>query len=389
MKLIQTPEGMQLSAPNIGKRVVFTPVTHKAAQILAQAAKEGYYYPLMALKQLEALSTGLGGKTNVFIPNINDFKTNSFQQVVVFVPGIAATVERRPNDTLAITNLKLSDEYKSIERGSLEKPGVYSVSKDRGRVDAKLRGNGRILSENNRQVVIADPRYSGPLEAAKEAEKRLNTLFSSNAAMKCDFDLFYSPFGEKLNGMRNYNAAVVNKTYAFAGLLANAMEQSKNSKGVEWSSERSGSVVVTQALMTLAAKGVSFKEQKHLVKMCWSSSDPKLAFQAATQVGMLADKDILRSSSHVKAALSATVGNFQRAADKSDPYGWNDFSGEVYRGAMVGNTLVGIGALGTTSTMAALGLGAAPWLATAGTVTGTVGALQFIFQKLKERHDRG
>ncbi|MCA6063901.1 hypothetical protein I9W95_09805 [Thalassolituus marinus] len=343
----------------------------------------------MALKQLEALSTGLGGKTNVFIPNINDFKTNSFQQVVVFVPGIAATVERRPNDTLAITRLDLSDEYKTIERGSKAKPGVYSVSKDTGEVEVKFRKDGPILSENNRQVVIADPRFTSPLEAAQEAEKRLETLFSSNAAIKCDFDLFYSPLGEKLKGMRNYNAAVVNKTYAFAAVLANEMEQSRSSKGVEWSSERGGSVVFTQALTTLEKKGVSFNDQKHIVKMCWSSSDPKPAFKAATKMGMLADKDILRSGSHVKAALSATVGNFQRAADKKDPYGWNDFGGEVYTGAMVGNTLAGIGALGATSTMAALGSSAAPWLATAGTVTGTVGALQFIFQKLKERHDRG
>ncbi|MAD44061.1 MAG: hypothetical protein CMI02_16345 [Oceanospirillaceae bacterium] len=343
----------------------------------------------MALKQLYALSSGLSGKTNVFIPNINDYKTNSFQQVVVFVPGIVATVERRPNDTLAITRLDLSDEYKSIEQSSLEKPGVYSVSKERRGVAVNFRKNGRILSENNRQVVIADPRYTSPLAAAKEAEKRLNTLFSSNAAIKCDFDLFYSPFGEKLNGMRNYNAAVVNKTYAFAGLLANSMERSGNLKGVEWSSERGGSVVLTQALMTLAAKELSFKDEKHIVKMCWSSSDPKPAFDAATKIGMLADKDILRSSSHIKAALSATVGNFQRAADKQDPYGWNDFGGEVYSGAMIGNTLAGIGALSATSAMAALGISAAPWLATAGTVTGTVGALQFIFQKLKERHDRG
>jgi len=56
---------------------------------------------------------------------------------------------------------------------------------------------------------------------------------------------------------------------------------------------------------------------------------------------------------------------------------------------MAGNPVTGIGALGATSAMAALGCIAAPWLATAGTVTGTVGALQFIFQKLKDRHDRG
>lgn len=93
----------------------------------------------MALKQLNALSTGLNGKRNVFIPNINDFKSNTFQKVVVYVPGIKATVERRANDSLVVTELYLdpNESYMSIARGSAEKPGVYQVNSRGGSISIK------------------------------------------------------------------------------------------------------------------------------------------------------------------------------------------------------------------------------------------------------------
>ncbi|MDK2778074.1 MAG: hypothetical protein KYX62_10455 [Pseudomonadota bacterium] len=382
MNLVQTPEGLLLGTPNTGKRVVFTPVTKKAAQILAQAAKEGYYYPMMALKQLEALSTGLGGKTNVFIPNINDFKTNSFQQVVVFVPGIVATVERRPNDTLAITKLELSDDYKSIEKGSLEKPGVYSVSKSSvNGVAVNFQEDGQILSENNRLVVIADPKYAEPKLAAQYAAKKLGKLFGDGAAKKCDFDLFFSPLGSELRGMRNYNPHVANKTYAFSGLLADAMEKSNNISGVEWTSEHAGSLVLTQALMTLDAKNVSFKDKNHVVKMCWAKSNPQPAFNSAKRMGMLSDNGLLSSNSHVRPALASLKGNFNRLRDKDDDYGLKDYAGGLGNGLMDANGLVSLGLF--TGSIATGGAA----LLSAGFITGAVGSTVFALQKVKTYMD--
>ena len=386
MKLIKTTEGLQLSAQGIGKRVIFAPSVHKDAMLLDKAAKAGYYYPLMALKHLNALSTGLAGKNNVFIPNINDFKTNSLQQVVVFVPGIAATVERRANDSLVVTRLVLSDEYESIARGSNQKPGVYSVSKASGRIASKYRNNGRITSKDERKVVIADLQYSAPEQAAREATKRLEALFGQAAASKCDFDLFYSPLGSKLRGMRNYNPAQANKTFAFAGLLADAMEQSANKKGVEWVSERGGSVVFTQALMALARKNVSFKDQGHYVGMCWAKSNPRPAFNAATQLCMNVDKSLLNSCSHVKASLSAALGNAARAKDKSDPYTWGDYSRELANGTMAANTVVGIGALAGSALITTPA--AATTLGTVGAITGSIGAIQFALKKFKNIKER-
>ncbi len=383
MNLVKTPDGLQLNTPGIGKPVVFTSNTEADALILQKAAKEGYYYPLLALKHLAALSTGLTGKNNVFIPNINDFKTNSLQQVVVYVSGIAAMVERRPNDVLAITRLDLSDEYLAIEKGSRQKPGVYTVTREGRGVKAIYRHNRRILAENSRQVVIADTGYPSSLEAAEIAAKELGTLFGGSASLKCDFDLFYSPLGSKLKGMRNYNAVMVRQTYGYAGLLADVIEKSKGQKGVEWTSQRGGSVVLTQALTALADKGVTFNEQNHIVKMCWATSDPKQTLSAVNKLGMIADKELLRSNSHIRAFLSGTLGNAQRAADRSDPYSWDDYGRELANGTMTANTMIGIGALG-----GGLATGS-PLLATVGTVTGGVGALQFAYKTIKERLGRG
>ena len=205
----------------------------------------------------------------------------------------------------------------------------------------------------------------------------MKSLFGQQVAAWCDFDLFYSPVGAQHKGMRNYNPTLNTQTYAFSGLLAEAMERSKNQEGVFWASEQDGSIVLTQALMALAAKNVSFEDKQHIVKMCWATSDPKPTYEAVKQLGMLADKDLLRSSSHIKAALSATLGNAQRAIDKDDPYNWDDYGRELANGTMTANTMIGIGALAGG---AATG---SPLLATVGTVTGSLGVLQFAYNKFK------
>jgi hypothetical protein len=337
----------------------------------------------MAMKHLKALSSGLQGKNNVFIPNINDVKTNTFQKVVVFVPGIMATVERRPNDSLVVTDLVLSDEYKSIERGSQVKPGVYSVKKTGNRTDIEYRSSKRITPENNRNVAIADTRYNSPLLAAQKVEKKLKAMFGSSAAQKCDFDLFYSPTGCRLGGMSNYNPVILNQAYAFGGLLADAIEQSQKQKGVEWTSEGAGSVVLTQALMALSHKNLSFEEQNHIIKMCWPTTDPNPTYAAATQLGMLVDKDLLKGNGNIRAIASALLTNAARARNRDDSYSWGDYGNDLASGAMVTNALVGAGALvGVAAT-------GSPLLGAVGTVSGVIGALQFAYSVAQKRRERG
>ncbi|GAB2188680.1 hypothetical protein MAH1_02860 [Sessilibacter sp. MAH1] len=386
MKLIPRGQYLQLNTPGIGKDVVFAPNVQEHAKVLMKAANRGYYYPLMAIKQLNALATGLTGKHNVFIPNVIDFKANSFHKVVVFVPGIAATVEKRSDKMLVITDLTLSSEYESIAKGNLQKPGVYSVvKKGETEIEVKFRNNGRILSKDGRQVVISSTNYESPRKAAEEALERLDDIFGGNSSLKCDFDLLYSPLGDKLNGMRNYNPAKVNQTYGFAGLLADTMEQSKNKKDIEWTSERGGSVVLTQALMALAAKDVSFKDQKHIVKMCWATSNPRPAYDAIIKLKMIPDKNLFNSNSHIRASLSAFKGNLKRVKRKDDPYNYRDLLKSTGNGGMAFNTLAGAGVLVAGTALSGMPTGV---IGAAGLVTGAVGGIQFAYSKFKERNLR-
>jgi hypothetical protein len=213
--------------------------------------------------------------------------------------------------------------------------------------------------------------------------KRLGDMFGSDAAVQGEFDLFYSPVGSRLGGMRNYNPTILNKSYAFGGLLADAIEQSIKQKSVVWASEGAGSVVLTQGLMALEGKGLSFKEQKHVVKMCWPTTDPRPTYAAAMQLGMLSDKKLLKGNGNIRATVSPLLTNASRARNGTDPYSWNDYAIDLASGAMVANTVVGIGALAGG---AATGL---PQLAVVGAVTGTVGALQFAYMTVKARMRRG
>lgn len=383
-----TDNDLLISTPDIGKEVSFAPALKNEAATLKRAAREGMYYPMLAIKHLNALSTGLSGKRNVFIPNINDFKTNSLQQVVVYVPGIEATVERRPNDSLVVTQLKLSDEYTSIERGSQVKPGVYQVRKERGKVKLTYKVNGRITPKDDRNVVVADTQHGSPEEAATSAAEKLSDMFSSDAALKCNFDLFYSPVGSRLGGMRNYNPNIITEGHAFAGLLADSVEKSKKQAGVVWASELGGSVVLTQALQTLARKGPvienrMFEGQNHIVKMYMPTTDPTPTLAATTQLGMLADKNLAKGNGNYKASISSMMTNASRAADKSDHYSWNDYGKDMSNGTMVAAGAVGALALGTSAVISS------PAVVTVGAVASTIGAAQVGYNALKSYFKRG
>lgn len=376
---------LMISTPGQGKELSFAPNLKEQGLILKRAERQGFYYPAMAMKNLKALSTGLSGKRNVFIPNINDFKANTFQKVVVFVPGIRATVERRANDSLVVTELYLdpNESYMAIERGSTQKPGIYQVSRDGQGVSIKYKNNGRITPEDARKVVIADTDYSSPGDAVKAVSSKLGDMFGSDTALVGDFDLLYSPVGRSLGGMRNYNPNLLNQGYAFAGLLADAMERSIKQKGVIWASELGGSVVLTQGLQVLTHKNLSFTPQNHVVKMYQPATDPTPTLAATAQLGMLADKNMAKGNGNIRASVSSLVTNASRARDKSDPYTWKDYAKHLSDGST--STLGAVGALSFGATLL-IGL---PALTTVGTVASGAGAIQFAYNTVKKRLKKG
>lgn len=371
-----------ISTPGRGKEVRFAPKYREEALKLKRAAKE-YYYPMMALKHLAALSSGLMGKTNVFIPNIKDFKTNSFQRVVVFVPGIKATIEHRRDGSLVVTEFEMSNGYDAIAIRGDERPGVYTVKKNvRGDVDVHYKSNGRITPVDGRNVIVADTRYPSPEKSAVGLIDNLKATHSRDAVIKVDFDLFYSPVGKKLGGLRRYTPEIHTNSYGFAGLLADAMERSLKQKSVTWASELSGSVVLTQALETLALKGVSFEDKNHLVKMHGPTTSPVPTLRAAKELKMTVDSDLAKGDGHIIASVSSLLTNASRARDPNDHYTSRDYLNDLSGGTM--GALAAAGAV-TFAASAALN----PTLLVGfGSFCSGVGALHLTYKAVKNHIKR-
>ena len=64
-----------------GKLIRFAANVEPQIAVLKRAAKAGFYYPMLALKQLQSLSAGPSGKHNVFIPSFNDSRAHTFANV--------------------------------------------------------------------------------------------------------------------------------------------------------------------------------------------------------------------------------------------------------------------------------------------------------------------
>lgn len=369
-----------ITPPNRGIPVYFTDNIRDKALTLLQAEKERYYYAVMAMKHLRALSSGLMGKDNVFIPNIKDFKTNSFQHVVVYVPGIKANVERRADGGLRVTDLVLDDNYyKSIAHKSNNKPGVYVVSKRGAQVVATYKKNGRVTPENNRSVVIASTEYSSPKEAAETVWDNLEHTQSDAVEAYGKFDMFYSSVGKKLNGMRNYTPEVVTDSYAFAGLLADAMEKSTKQEGVVWGSEFSGSTVLSQALLTLANKGVSFKGKGHYVKMYRPTTNPASILQATNKLGIKADKKLGKGNGNWRASTHLLLINAKRAWNSEDHYTGRDYVNDISGGAFTAF------AIGGTLAFAGTSIASTPLFTFVGGVCGAAGLSQLAYNTISNR----
>lgn len=372
-----------ISAPNRGKPVSFAPIYKKEAQLLKRAARE-YYYPMMALKHLAALSSGLTGKDNVFIPNHKDFKTNSFQEVIVYVPGIKATVERRPNDSLVVTHLELDETYmESIAKKSNDKPGVYSISDGgRGTAISTYKSNGRIKPQDARNVVISSVRNSSVQDAVDQVLPKLGKLLGDRAAYQCDFDLFFSPVSGTLKGMKSYTPMNITQTYGFAGLLADAMERAKNQVGVSWVSDLDGSAVLAQGLQTLANKHVSFKGTGHLVATYLPTTNPTPLLRDAGKVDMLIDSKVAKGNGNWRAVTRSIITNAARARDKSDPFSWRE-----YREQLSSGTMLTIACAGAATGTGSVFIGA-PFLAAVSTFCGAAGAIQLACKAFSDGRNR-
>lgn len=375
-----TDQSLMLSKPNVGKEVRFLDtnpeLVRKARQLLAAADKRAYY-PMLAKKQLASLQTGLIGKNNVFIPNLNTSQVTRLQVFYVFVPGIRATVERRPNDSFVITDLELSDGFDALKSASEEKPGVYSVQRQGSEIKVEYNHNDKITPVNGRRVVITDGDYLSPKDAASDALKRLKDTAGEDTARIGKFDMLFSPIGKSLGGMRNYNAATITDGYAFASILAGAMADTQDKEDIQWISEFGGSVVFTQAMEIAVRNRLSFEGKNHGAHMYEPRTDINHARQLARQLDFNLGDNFAKASRPY-----AVAGNFlskaARARDGNDSYSYMNYSKDLATGGMGATALIGVGAF-----VGGLAL-TSPLVTAVGTVTSGIGALGLLVSKTRK-----
>lgn len=344
-----------LNGGSTGKRILATPNVEPQLKILRAAARQGFYYPALALKQLNALSAGPLGKHNVFIPNINNSRAHTLQLFHMYVPGIKATIERRSNDNYVLTQLELSDGYARIGRGQ-DKPGVYEVTKGSGEHRAQFRSSGRIGSEDKRVVVICAGGYEEIKDAVKDVAKRIKVTAGEHTAVAGKFDILYSALGH--DQMKSYDPIANTAGYTAAGILAKAMIQAENRDSVFWISEFGGSAIFTQAMHMVAQQNITLK--KHLAKMYKPTTDTTQALRLAHQLGFQMSKDFAKVGS-MRTSVNMLMSNMHRARNKNDPYSWKDYAKDMATGGMLGIGLAGAGLFVATlpATSGTLGVAAA------------------------------
>jgi len=374
-------KSLLISKPNCGKQIYFAPSEAENAALLKRAAREGYYYAVLALKQLESLASGPCGKHNVYIPNYNDVKAHSFQMFHIYLPGIRATVERRSNDRYVVSKLELSDGYKAINKQ--DKPGIYSVKKSTDALnpaDIQYRKNGRITARDGRIVVIADGNHESVETAADTGAKCISESLGQKAEHDGEFDLLYSPTGTKLG--RRFDPRFNTEAYAFAGLLANAMINIQNKRNITWLAERGGSAIFTQAMEIVARQNISFREQNHLAHLYKPTTNPVHTVKLTQALGIGLGKNFITLGGfQPRVAATSLIANALRVKNKQDKYSLKEYGADLAKGAMDGVAVGGVLTLG-----ASLALPGAPAIGAVGTTLSCLGALHLLYKKGQNRN---
>lgn len=360
------------SITNSGKPIVFLPKLAKEESDLKRAARNGNYYATLALKQLRELSTGAIHNSNVYIPNINNSKANTFQMFSLYVPGARLDLERRSNDTYVVVDAQLAEGFSS-QGGAEFKPGIYECTEEDGKTRAKYRNNKLIKAKDERTVVICGTEFRSPDEAATKVAEQLEKIRDRSAKLRGEFDIYFTPQDSAPDGMKHFKPEKNTQASMHSSILTNAMDVARKHKGVFWGSLSSGSAILSQSIETLHRRSVSFKEAKHDLRFVSPTTDPRLAIGLAGKMGMTFDAKNVVFKGSVKVRIANALSSRKRALDKSDPYTLKHYGGDVAQGAMVT-----VGAVGVGLFAAGLFPAASSSVLLAGTVVSGIGGLQTV-----------
>lgn len=307
-----------------GRRVTINPDLHNTYKRLEQAALRGNHWARIAVKELNALTTGLSGKNNVYRRPFGSPKNAVGEQAFyVFLPGLKATVYPGVVGQYHVTELVLdANYYEATEDGEKSiRLGLYRARLRRGGTwETKYEADGKVAEQENRLVVIADSGYENADKAANAIMPRAmkHPDVPSHMVRQNGGDLHFTPGEKRLGGMIRYNALTEDSSRASALHLAKSMEQAKNIKGVSWVVDKGGSVVLTQAMQILVDKGITLKG--HTAYLYRPSTSPGDALRLAHKLELTLGESFANTGWSVKGALSQFRVAGQRLKNEDDAY---------------------------------------------------------------------
>ncbi|GAB2524274.1 hypothetical protein [Microbulbifer agarilyticus] len=310
-----------------GKRIRCTSEYQPRFDSLKQAAGRNHYWALLAIKELNALTTGMLGKNNVYVrPGEREVATGN-SKYYVFLPGLKATVVRWANDQFCITKLDLDPSYYKVlsqgEEGT--RMGIYRVSKEKlgSTWGIDYAADNKILPRRGRMVSIADASYSTAFDAAQETMPRTVKLMGvgESRVTQSGTDIHFTPGRSKLGGLLRYNPLSVSRARGSAFLLADAMEAAQDVDGVIWSADHGGSVVLTQAMQILIERRGSLK--KYTVYFHRPRTSPASALELAHKLDMRLNQRFADTGLSMRGALSQFSIAGKRINNENDPYDKN------------------------------------------------------------------
>lgn len=310
-----------IAGQHAGKPISCVPELKPIYDRLQQAAQRNHHWARIAVKELNALSTGMLGKNNVYVRPGERQRGCGSEKYYVFLPGLKATVVRWINDQFCITELVMDENYYRVNAQDRTQMGLYRVEKSRSDTwrSTYVQG-GLVKPQSGRVVTVADAKFGTADDAARYSIPGALEFLENNtfAVRKGGCDLHFTPGTKRLGGLFCYNPIAVNSSRASALHLAQSMESARDIKFVTWVADFGGSAVLTQAMQILVDKGITL--EGHSAYLHRPRTSPAKALRLAHALLLDINKEFADTGLNPRGAISQFSVAGQRINNELDPY---------------------------------------------------------------------
>lgn len=310
---------------NEGKRISCEPRLQPAFDRLKRAALSNNYWATLAIREIESLSSGLAGKSNVYFRPGDYDPVSHATRVTVFLPGLKAILLELASGHYHISELVFDGMYESAQQSKRTgRMGLYDVRSATGSGRAQwaveYKQDGRVQSAPGRMIAVSDAGYSDATAAANSILPRMMKApdIAANRIVHEGCELHYTPGPKNLGGLLAYNAFNLDECRASALHLAESMVQARDVPGIAWLADNGGSAVLTQAMQILADKGVTLRG--HTAYIYKARTSPGQALLLAHKLEMSLNETFAGGGASLRNAGSMWLVTNQRFRNEYDLY---------------------------------------------------------------------